>query len=102
MRILEEDKFEEEIKDKDIIVQLSADWCGPCKVITPVLQNVAESYNIDVFKVNIDNCPGIVNKYTIRSIPRILFMKSGNVIEDITGLCARQKLEATCKEVYGV
>ena len=51
MKILEEDKFEEEIKDKDIIVQLSADWCGPCKSLTPVLQSVAEHYNIDVFKV---------------------------------------------------
>ncbi len=42
MKIVEEDKFEEEIKDKDIIVQLSADWCGPCKSLTPVLQSVAE------------------------------------------------------------
>ena len=67
-----------------------------------MLASIANEKNIDVVKVNIDTSPGVVQKYSVRSIPRILFIKSGNVIEDITGLCGRQKLEEACQKVYGV
>ena len=102
MRIVEEDQFENEVNNKNVIVQLSADWCGPGKVLTPVLQDVAGHYNIDVFKVNIDSSPGIVKKYTVRSIPKILFIKNGVVVEELLGNKDRPKLDNTIKSVYGV
>ena len=102
MRIVEEDKFEEEIKDKNVIVQLSADWCGPCKVLTPVLESIAKERNINVFKVNIDCNPSIVQRYSVKSIPRIIFIKDGEVANDLTGNQKRSKLETICKEIYGV
>ena len=101
MRLVEEKEYDEIISNTShLIVQLSADWCGPCKALTPVLESVAGEKGIEVVKVNIDNNPSIVSRYTVRSIPRILFLKEGEVVTDLTGLCAKSKLEETCKEVY--
>ena len=101
MRLVEEKEYDEVLSNSNnIIVQLSADWCGPCKALTPVLESVASERGIAVVKVNIDNNPSIVARYSVRSIPRILFIKEGDVVTDLTGLCAKSKLEETCKEVY--
>jgi|TARA_R110000823_G_scaffold199313_1_gene330422 thioredoxin 1 len=102
MKVITEDKFESTIKDNNIIIQLSADWCGPCRILTPVLSAVAAEKGIEAIKVNIDNNPKIVAKYAVKSIPRILFVKDGLVEEELVGNQNRAKLEAVCKEVYGV
>ena len=81
-------------------MQLSADWCGPCRVLTPILESIAGEKGIDVVKVNIDRNPAIVTKYSVRSIPRILFIKEGEVVTDMTGNQGRQKLEEVCSQVY--
>tara|TARA_B110000858_G_scaffold181230_1_gene219532 strand:+ start:127 stop:438 length:312 start_codon:yes stop_codon:yes gene_type:complete len=101
MRIVEDKDYWDVIsKSSNIIVQLSADWCGPCRLLTPVLSSVAADNGIDAIKVNIDNNPRIVEKYKVRSIPRILFVKDGLVEEELVGNQNRAKLEAVCKEVY--
>ena len=101
MRIVEDKDYWDVIsKSNNIIVQLSADWCGPCRLLTPVLSSVAADHGIDAIKVNIDNNPRIVEKYKVRSIPRILFVKDGLVEEELVGNQNRAKLEAVCKEVY--
>ena len=100
MKVITEDKFESTIKDNNIIIQLSADWCGPCRILTPVLSAVAAEKGIEAIKVNIDNNPKIVAKYAVKSIPRILFVKDGLVEEELVGNQNRAKLEAVCKEVY--
>ena len=101
MRLVEEKDYDELLSNtSNIIVQLSADWCGPCRVLTPVLESVAGEKGIDVVKVNIDNNPSIVAKYSVRSIPRILFIKDGEVINDMTGNQGKQKLEEVCNQVY--
>ena len=101
MRLVEEKDYDELLSNtSNIIVQLSADWCGPCRVLTPVLESVAGEKGIDVVKVNIDNNPSIVAKYSVRSIPRILFIKDGEVINDMTGNQGKQKLEEMCSQVY--
>jgi len=101
MRLVEEKEYDEVVSNtSNLIVQLSANWCGPCKSLTPILESVASDRGIEVVKVNIDNNPTIVSRYTVKSIPRILFLKDGEVVTDLTGLCAKSKLEETCKEVY--
>ena len=101
MRLVEEKEYDEVVSNtSNLIVQLSADWCGPCKVLTPILESVASARGIEVVKVNIDQNPSIVAKYSVRSIPRILFIKEGQVVNDMTGNQGRQKLEEACKEVY--
>ena len=101
MRLVEEKDYDELLSStNNIIVQLSADWCGPCRVLTPTLESVAVEKGIDVVKVNIDTNPSIVAKYSVRSIPRILFIKEGEVVTDMTGNQGRQKLEEVCSQVY--
>ena len=101
MRLVEEKDYDELLSStNNIIVQLSADWCGPCRVLTPILESVAGEKGIEVVKVNIDSNPSIVAKYSVRSIPRILFIKEGEVVTDMTGNQGRQKLEEACSQVY--
>ena len=101
MRLVEEKEYDELlINTNNLIVQLSADWCGPCRVLTPILESIAGEKGIDVVKVNIDRNPAIVTKYSVRSIPRILFIKEGEVVTDMTGNQGRQKLEEVCSQVY--
>ena len=101
MRLVEEKEYDEVVANSsNIIVQLSADWCGPCRQLTPVLESIGIEKNIDVIKVNIDKNPSIVTKYSVKSIPRILFIKEGQVVNDMTGNLGRQKLEEICKNVY--
>ena len=101
MRLVEEKDYDEIVDStSNLIVQLSADWCGPCKALTPILESVASERGIDVVKVNIDNNPAIVSRYTVRSIPRILFIKEGEVVTDMTGNQGKQKLEEVCSQVY--
>jgi len=101
MRLVEEKEYDEVLNNtNNLIVQLSADWCGPCRVLTPILESIASEKGIEVVKVNIDNNPSIVAKYSVRSIPRILFIKDGLVVTDMTGNQGRQKLEEACKDVY--
>jgi len=101
MRLVEEKEYDEVVANSsNIIVQLSADWCGPCRQLTPVLESIGIEKDIDVIKVNIDKNPSIVTKYSVKSIPRILFIKEGQVVNDMTGNLGRQKLEEICKNVY--
>ena len=101
MRLVEENEYDEVVsKNNKLIVQLSADWCGPCRILTPVLESVATERGIEVVKVNIDNNPSIVTKYSVRSIPRVLFIKDGEVVTDIIGNQGKQKLEEVCSQVY--
>ena len=101
MRLVEEKDYDDVLSEtNNVIVQLSADWCGPCRILTPVLEAVAADKGITAIKVNIDNNPTIVKKYSVRSIPRILFVKDGLVAEELVGNQNRDKLEAVCKEVY--
>tara|TARA_B100001057_G_C22389234_1_gene771550 strand:- start:219 stop:530 length:312 start_codon:yes stop_codon:yes gene_type:complete len=101
MRLVEENEYDKLLLDSNnIIVQLSADWCGPCRILTPVLESVAAERGIDVVKVNIDNNPSIVAKYSVRSIPRILFIQGGQVVTDLMGNQSKSKIEEICKEIY--
>ena len=101
MRLVEEKDYDDVLNEtNNIIVQLSADWCGPCRILTPVLASVAADKGIEAIKVNIDNNPTIVAKYSVRSIPRILFVKDGLVEEELVGNQNRAKLEEVCKKVY--
>ena len=75
--------FEEEVlkSDTPVLVDYWAEWCGPCKAITPVLEDVAPDYlgKVKIVKMNIDENPNTPPKYGIRSIPTLMLFKGGNV-----------------------
>ena len=78
---------------KDFIVQFSANWCGPCKVLTPILENVGHSSDVSVYKFDISSDPNYTNELGIKSIPHVQFFKEGKVIASKVGLAPREFYE---------
>jgi thioredoxin 1 len=95
--------FDSEViqSDKPAIVDFWAPWCGPCKAIGPVIEELAEAYgeNIKFTKCNVDENPATPAKFGIKAIPTLIFFKEGKVVDQITGMVAKSKLEDTIKSI---
>jgi len=91
-----DDNFEEmAIKaDKPVVIDFWAEWCGPCRMVSPIVEELANDYDgkAIVGKVNVDHNPGISAKYGIRSIPTILFLKNGEVVDKQVGVVQKSVL----------
>ena len=81
--------------DKPAIVDFYADWCGPCKMIAPILDEIADEYQgkLTVAKLNIDQNPGTAPKYGIRGIPTLLLFKNGDVAATKVGALSKGQLK---------
>jgi thioredoxin 1 len=79
-----------------VVVDFWAPWCGPCLVQTPILEELAGEYKgkVTFGKLNVDESPGVATKYGIVSIPTLLFIKGGNVVDQQVGLLAKGPLKA--------
>lgn len=95
---LSDDSFETEVLQSDlpVLVDYWADWCGPCKMIAPVLEEIADEYDgkIKVSKLNIDENSATPPKYGIRGIPTLMLFKSGSVEATKVGALSKSQLTA--------
>lgn len=84
------DNFEREVlnSDKTVIVDFYANWCGPCKMMSPILDKIASEKGdkIKICKLNIDENQDLAIKYQVMSIPTLIFFKNGNIINSLVGL----------------
>ena len=88
--------FESEVvkSDKLVIADFWAGWCGPCKMIAPLLDEIAREMpdKVKVVKINVDNEQQLAQKYNIFNIPTLLFFKNGEVCEQVVGTSAKKSL----------
>lgn len=95
---LDSSSFESTISDTSVpvVVDFWAPWCGPCKAIAPILEELADELGaaVKICKVNVDNNSEIAGKFEIRAIPTILIFKDGAVAETVVGLTSKDDLKS--------
>jgi thioredoxin 1 len=98
MKVLEvnENNFKEEVLNSKtkVLVDFNAEWCGPCKMLRPVLDKYAEEHdNVKIVSINVDNNSDLARKYNVFSIPCLITIKDGKELDRTVGLISRTELD---------
>jgi thioredoxin 1 len=97
-RAVTEATFEQEVlkNDKPVVVDFWAEWCGPCRAVSPILDQIATEHaeKIDIVKLNVDENPALAMKYQITAIPAFKVFQAGEVVKTVVGAKPKPALEA--------
>lgn len=101
--ILTQENFDDEITRSEIpvLVDFWAPWCGPCRMLAPILEEIAEEFKgkLKVGKVNIDENLSLSQKYSIQSIPTLILFKDGKEANRLVGAMSKEKLKSSLEEI---
>ena len=103
LRHLDERSYDEALAAAEgvVMVDFWAEWCGPCRAVAPILEDLARTSDgtVTLAKVNVDENPGLAARYGIRSIPTILFVKDGKVQDQLIGAVPKPQIQAKLQAV---
>ncbi|HPW53934.1 MAG TPA: thioredoxin [Erysipelotrichaceae bacterium] len=101
LEIVTSENFYEVIKSGPVLVDFYADWCGPCKMIAPVLEELSQVYSgvVRIVKVNVNNDKDLAIKYQIYSIPNLLAFKNGELVKQVVGFQTKTNLIKILEEI---
>ncbi len=90
---VKENEFEEIIKNETVLVDFYADWCGPCKMMSKVIDDLSNEINdVKFAKVNVDIENKLASKYSVMSIPTLILFKNGNMVKKMVGFHSKDEL----------
>ena len=103
---LTDENFDEEVLESKVpvLVDFWADWCGPCRRVAPVIEELAEKYmgQLKVGKLNVDENPGIASYHGIKSIPTLMFFREGKPVEEVIGAVPKEELVGVISRVLDI
>lgn len=102
MKVIEikEEEFERKVlkSKKKVLVDFYAEWCGPCRMLSPVVEEVAsETEEVEFYKINVDNAEEVSRKYGVMSIPTLIIFQDGKVVNNSVGLKSKNELKEFLK-----
>lgn len=91
---LNQEKFQEEMKEGLVLVDFYATWCGPCKMMHPIIEEIGKDHpDLKIIKVDVDKHEDLARQYGIMSIPTLILFQNGDIIEKNIGFIAKEQLE---------
>jgi len=100
---LTDSNFKDEVLKADVpvLVDIYATWCGPCKMVVPILEELSKEYTgkIKIGKLDVDENPAIPSNYGIMSVPTLMFFKKGEIVDQATGVFNKQQLKNKIDQV---
>lgn len=97
-----DNQFQEEVIESKVpvLVDFWASWCGPCRMVAPVLEEMAQDYHdrLKVVKVNVDENPDTASRYSVMSIPTMILFKNGEVLETLVGVRKKDELSGIVEQ----
>ena len=99
LKYVTEDSFEAEVLNSDlpVLVDFTASWCGPCKMLAPVIEELASDWQgrVHIYKMDVDNSPVTPQKYSVMGVPSLILFKNGEIAARITGFRPKKQLITT-------
>lgn len=101
VRHIDMEQYNSEIinSEKLVMIDFFADWCGPCKMLGPVVEQIAEEHlDVEVVKVNVDEAPELAVMYRVASIPTLVFLKKGQLVKEHIGFATKTEINSMIAE----